>query len=97
MSFGRPASFTNFQVLPPERGSFPLDHFGDCTTQMRAYMACLKENKNNNGACRHLSKAYLKCRMDNQLMEVESMENLGFGDLEPPKEPAPEQAKDRLL
>lgn len=31
---------------------------------MREYMQCLKANKNNNGACRHLSKAYLQCRMD---------------------------------
>lgn len=31
---------------------------------MREYLACLKAHKNNNGACRHLSKAYLACRMD---------------------------------
>lgn len=29
MSFGRPANFNPFsKPLPPERGSFPLDHFG---------------------------------------------------------------------
>ena len=31
---------------------------------MQEYLMCLKVNKNNNGACRHLSKAYLECRMD---------------------------------
>jgi hypothetical protein len=29
MSFGRPPSINSgFQVTPPDRGSFPLDHFG---------------------------------------------------------------------
>lgn len=73
MSFGRPPTFSNFQVLPPERGSFPLDHdgalvnltdAGECTAAMREYLACLKAHQNNNGACRHLSKAYLACRME---------------------------------
>ena len=73
MSFGRPPTFSTFQVSPPERVSFPLDHegtllissnAGDCTAPMREYLACLKVHKNNNGECRHLSKAYLQCRMD---------------------------------
>ena len=28
MSFGRPPQLTTFSVLPPDRGSFPLDHDG---------------------------------------------------------------------
>ncbi|KAI3626678.1 COX19 [Malassezia furfur] len=64
MSFGRPPTFSMFQVLPPERGSFPLDHYGDCKDVMKEYLQCLKANKNDNGACRHLSKKYLQCRMD---------------------------------
>lgn len=64
MSFGRPPTFSSFQVLPPERGSFPLDHYGECKSFMQEYLACLRANKNNNGACRHHSKAYLACRMD---------------------------------
>lgn len=28
MSFGRPPTFSDFKVSPPERGSFPLDHEG---------------------------------------------------------------------
>ncbi|SHO79505.1 Similar to S.cerevisiae protein COX19 (Protein required for cytochrome c oxidase assembly) [Malassezia sympodialis ATCC 42132] len=102
MSFGRPPTFSNFQVLPPERGSFPLDHDGECTAAMREYLACLKAHQNNNGACRHLSKAYLACRMENELMEKDSFANLGFADIpssEPPPAPAPEPEpkKDRLL
>lgn len=99
MSFGRPPTFSNFQVLPPERGSFPLDHYGtcyiltdagECTAAMREYLACLKAHQNNNGACRHLSKAYLACRMEkcvclqltpSELMEKDNLSNLGFADL----------------
>lgn len=29
-----------------------------------AYLKCMKASKNDNGQCRHLSKAYLQCRMD---------------------------------
>lgn len=31
---------------------------------MLSYLKCLKQNKNENGKCRHLTKDYLKCRMD---------------------------------
>lgn len=37
---------------------------GECKDFMKQYVKCLKENKNNNGKCRELSKAYLQCRMD---------------------------------
>lgn len=37
---------------------------GECKDVMQEYMNCIKKNKNDNGACRHLSKAYLQCRMD---------------------------------
>ena len=39
-------------------------YLGDCTKQMKLYLNCLKNNGNNNGYCRDLSKQYLKCRMD---------------------------------
>jgi len=120
MSFGRPPTFSNFQVLPPERGSFPLDHdgasqdltgAGECTAAMREYLACLKVHQNNNGACRHLSKAYLACRMEkcvdctnaSELMEKDNFANLGFADIassEPPpaeKPPPPQPKTDRML
>ncbi|PWN21769.1 hypothetical protein BCV69DRAFT_232567, partial [Microstroma glucosiphilum] len=83
MSFGRPPGFTTFSVTPPDRGSFPLDHEGECTSVMREYMTCLKQNKQDNGKCRHLSRRYLECRMEKGLMERDEMSNLGFhGDEE---------------
>ncbi|KAI1320448.1 Cytochrome c oxidase assembly protein cox19 [Mortierella claussenii] len=82
MSFGRPPSFTTFSAAPPDRGSFPLDHDGECSTFMKDYLTCLKENQNNNGKCRHLSKKYLSCRMDKGLMGQDAFKNLGFQDEE---------------
>ncbi|KAF9958292.1 Cytochrome c oxidase assembly protein cox19 [Mortierella alpina] len=80
MSFGRPPSFTTFSAPPPDRGSFPLDHDGECSVFMKEYLVCLKENQNNNGKCRHLSKKYLSCRMEKGLMGNDSFKNLGFHD-----------------
>ncbi|KAK9717350.1 Cytochrome c oxidase assembly protein cox19, variant 2 [Basidiobolus ranarum] len=64
MSFGGPPNTFSFNASPPDRGSFPLDHEGECKEAMMEYMECLKQNKAVNGACRDLSKAYLKCRME---------------------------------
>ncbi|KAH7043493.1 hypothetical protein BKA57DRAFT_507944 [Linnemannia elongata] len=85
MSFGRPPSFTTFSAPPPDRGSFPLDHDGECTVFMKEYLNCLKENQNNNGKCRHISKQYLSCRMDKGLMGNDDFKNLGFHDNDIPK------------
>ncbi|KAI8882261.1 hypothetical protein K501DRAFT_101990 [Backusella circina FSU 941] len=82
MAFGRTSNVESQPGKPPLLGSFPLDHDGDCTQFMKAYVKCLKENKNNNGMCREFSKAYLQCRMDNGLMDKDEMKNLGFADLE---------------
>eukprot|EP00745_Piridium_sociabile_P036358 TRINITY_DN65176_c0_g1_i2.p1 TRINITY_DN65176_c0_g1~~TRINITY_DN65176_c0_g1_i2.p1 ORF type:complete len:130 (+),score=15.12 TRINITY_DN65176_c0_g1_i2:124-513(+) len=65
-------------IRAPDRGSFPLDHFGECTEEQRKYMRCLSRNKFDNMSCRHLSQAYLQCRMDNGLMTKEDMSRLGF-------------------
>ncbi|TYJ56021.1 cytochrome c oxidase assembly protein COX19 [Cryptococcus floricola] len=64
MSFGRPGFTDAFKPSPPARGSFPLDHDGECKSAMIAYMKCMKENANDNGKCRLQSKKYLECRMD---------------------------------
>ena len=29
---------------PPDKGSFPLDHFKECTEGKKMYMECLKRN-----------------------------------------------------
>ncbi|KAH9865325.1 Cytochrome c oxidase assembly protein cox19 [Plenodomus biglobosus] len=66
---------------PPERGSFPLDHDGECKSIMLSYLRCIKSHRGTNDpVCRELSKSYLSCRMDRNLMAPDSFRNLGFGD-----------------
>uniref|UniRef100_A0A2K5BYR1 CHCH domain-containing protein n=1 Tax=Aotus nancymaae TaxID=37293 RepID=A0A2K5BYR1_AOTNA len=64
MNFGT----KSFQPRPPEKGRFPLDHFGECKSFKEKFM------KNE-------SKEYLECRMERKLMLQEPLEKLGFGDL----------------
>ncbi|WWC59606.1 cytochrome c oxidase assembly protein COX19 [Kwoniella dejecticola CBS 10117] len=90
MSFGRPGFADTFKVSPPQRGSFPLDHDGDCKDAMLSYLKCLKSNANDNGKCRLQSKKYLECRMDNGLMTRDDFQNLGLGDVVDPLLPKPE-------
>ncbi|KAF6026198.1 hypothetical protein EB796_015498 [Bugula neritina] len=45
-----------------------------------SYMSCLRRSDLDNSACRELSKAYLKCRMENNLMTKEEWKNLGYND-----------------
>ncbi|DAZ94744.1 TPA: hypothetical protein N0F65_011560 [Lagenidium giganteum] len=88
---------------PPEKGSFPLDHYGECKPFMKVcavkaagsmnelrltenaelvgpqeFLQCMKEHQSQHIQCKHLSKAYLKCRMDNNLMKEEPLDHLGF-------------------
>ena len=65
---------------PPDKGSFPLDHFGECKALMKTFMSCLKENEYNQRKCRVESREYLQCRMDNDLMVSEDLDDLGFND-----------------
>ncbi|KUM64101.1 hypothetical protein ACN42_g2978 [Penicillium freii] len=66
MSFGAPGGGSvNYKPSPPERGSFPLDHEGECKHVISGYLKCIKMNKGTNDeACRKLAKEYLACRMD---------------------------------
>ncbi|KAF8482135.1 hypothetical protein DFH94DRAFT_628182 [Russula ochroleuca] len=82
MSFGRPPSIsTGFQATPPDRGSFPLDHYGECKASMIRYLECLKRNSSASSECRHLNRDYLNCRMQNGLMEKDEWKNLGLANL----------------
>ncbi|KAF9270548.1 hypothetical protein L218DRAFT_993142 [Marasmius fiardii PR-910] len=82
MSFGRPPSINaGFKVTPPDRGSFPLDHYGECKDQMMSYMKCLQNNSNTSTTCRDLSKSYLECRMQKGLMERDEWKNLGLANV----------------
>ena len=51
---------------PPDKGSFALDHFRECSEAKDKYMACLKADnmRADSEECRKLSADYLQCRMD---------------------------------
>uniref|UniRef100_A0A3P9J8G8 Cytochrome c oxidase assembly protein COX19 n=1 Tax=Oryzias latipes TaxID=8090 RepID=A0A3P9J8G8_ORYLA len=80
MNFGT----KSFRPRAPDKGSFPLDHFGECKSFKENFMTCLRENRFDNSRCRLQSKEYLECRMDNQLMAKEPLDKLGFKDLMDP-------------
>ena len=74
----RSSSATRQVVKPPDKGSFPLDKAGQCKPLVDELLACLKENSHVSMPCKHLSKAYLECRMDKGLMQAEDLGSLGF-------------------
>ncbi|XP_076996545.1 cytochrome c oxidase assembly protein COX19 [Tamandua tetradactyla] len=84
MNFGT----KSFQPRPPDKGSFPLDHLGECKGFKERFMRCLRDNSFENALCRKESKEYLQCRMERQLMAQEPLEKLGFGDLKDGKSEA---------
>mmetsp|Transcript_14010 Transcript_14010/g.39606 ORF Transcript_14010/g.39606 Transcript_14010/m.39606 type:complete len:93 (+) Transcript_14010:262-540(+) len=45
---------------------------------MKDYLACLKQEKGDSLECKLLSKKYLECRMDKNLMAREDLSKLGF-------------------
>lgn len=63
---------------PPALGSFPLDTQGACKELVRKYLDCVRMHDTHSTPCRDLIQMYLKCRMENGLMENSSMESLGF-------------------
>ena len=71
-----------FKPTAPDKGSFPLDHDGECKAAYLHYMVCLSENKYNNSECRLQSKNYLQCRMEKGLMAKEEWSKLGYGESE---------------
>ena len=75
----------SFKPTPPDKGSFPLDHDGECKRFFLKYMMCLNQNGSDNSRCREQSKDYLECRMEKGLMAKEGWDALGFSDLETKK------------
>jgi cytochrome c oxidase assembly protein subunit 19 len=69
-----------FKGSPPEKGTFPLDHDGECKAPYLRYMVCLSDNKNSASICRQETKDYLDCRMQRGLMLKDDWKNLGFKD-----------------
>ncbi len=41
-----------FVPTPPDKGSFPLDHEGECKRFYLKYMLCLSKNEHRNSECR---------------------------------------------
>lgn len=71
-----------FTPVPPDKGSFPLDHENVCKPQMIQYMRCLQSNKDDSTVCRQEAKKYLECRMNNNLMAKEEWKSLGYNSTE---------------
>lgn len=67
-----------FLPKPPAKGSFPLDHDGECKDLMKQYINCLNKSNSDASSCREISEKYLQCRMDNDLMAKEDFRYLGF-------------------
>lgn len=63
---------------PPDKGSFPLDHFQECEYLAEKYRLCLIEASGIPKKCKNEAKAYLECRMEKGLMAKHSMTELGF-------------------
>ncbi|KAK3192765.1 Cytochrome c oxidase assembly protein cox19 [Lecanicillium sp. MT-2017a] len=73
-TFGSPGKLPTTKPTPPQRGSFPLDHDGECKQVMTEYLACMKQARGvNQNQCRELAKAYLA-----NLMARDDFKNLGF-------------------
>ena len=49
---------------PPEKGVFPLDHYGECKAAKQAYLECLASHGDGAAPCAALARRYLECRMD---------------------------------
>ncbi|KAI0387303.1 hypothetical protein F5Y04DRAFT_1967 [Hypomontagnella monticulosa] len=71
-SFGSPGAGPYAgKPVPPQRGSFPLDHDGECKNVMTKYLSCIKKVKGvNDEECRNLAKSYLACRMDRTELRI---------------------------
>ncbi|PNW77855.1 hypothetical protein CHLRE_10g454550v5 [Chlamydomonas reinhardtii] len=67
----------------PEKGVFPLDHFAECQKAARTYLACLEEHDQDASRCIDLSKAYLECRMQRDLMAQQDLKELGLTPVKP--------------
>ncbi|XP_044714804.1 mitochondrial copper ion transporter [Hirsutella rhossiliensis] len=84
-TFGSPGKLPSTKPTPPQRGSFPLDHDGECKHVIPKYIACMNNARGiNDDECRNLMKAYLACRMDRNLMAKDDFKNLGFAETPKP-------------
>jgi cytochrome c oxidase assembly protein subunit 19 len=91
----------NLPPSPPARGSFPLDHGGECKAAMARFLACMRAQEAGpqggreaaaHNECKGLSKDYLQCRMQRGLMAAEDLDTLGFSPQHVVTPEAPEVA-----
>ena len=80
MSFNARKGGKNAQAKPPEKGSFPLDHGGECAASASAFMSCLKAHAQRHAPCKALAKQYFECRMERGLMAKEDLGTMGFSE-----------------
>jgi cytochrome c oxidase assembly protein subunit 19 len=69
---------------PPAKGSFPLDHLGECRPLAQLYTSCLRAHDGNAVVCRTLARRYLECRMEAGLMAEEDLAALGISESKDP-------------
>ncbi|KAH7644452.1 chch domain containing protein [Dermatophagoides farinae] len=51
-----------FIPKPPAKGSFPLDHYGECKHLMKQYTECLRETGSKvTTKCQSIAREYLEC------------------------------------
>ncbi|NXB98323.1 COX19 protein, partial [Orthonyx spaldingii] len=67
MSTAMNFSNKSFAPRPPDKGAFPLDHFGECSAFKERFMECLRRSGYESAACRQSAMAYLECRMDRRV------------------------------
>uniref|UniRef100_A0A6U2BJF3 Cytochrome c oxidase assembly protein COX19 n=1 Tax=Hemiselmis andersenii TaxID=464988 RepID=A0A6U2BJF3_HEMAN len=79
-SMGGAATSRRAPVLPPDKGSFPLDHFQECKEHMTRYLKCMKQHGGDHAACKEDTKKYLSCRMENGLMTKEDLGKFGLDE-----------------
>jgi cytochrome c oxidase assembly protein subunit 19 len=89
MSGGAFGGARGYQPRAPEKGVFPLDHFGECKAVKEEYMECLRRHAGDADACQDAAKRYLKCRMERNLMAQQDLKELGFGESRPASAPPP--------
>ncbi|TNN18766.1 Regulator of G-protein signaling 8 [Schistosoma japonicum] len=70
------------EVIPPLKGSFPLDHRGICKAAMVEWTQCMMKNHWNSSLCRSEAAGYLRCRAENNLMDLDEITLLGFTEEE---------------
>ena len=78
MSFSARKGGKNPLAKPPEKGSFPLDHGGECKAAAGEFMSCLRANAQRHAPCKQLAKVYFECRMEKGLMAKEDLATMGF-------------------